>query len=173
MPNNIENSEAGGVGSKLPQGSDVEILLKCMDSAWQDHFQTRTQTWKTLEIEAALAAGLIGIDWQLRSTIATAIAAILLIIAAFFGTRITRHHRYVERGKLSTILKIETIFELKERYKLFDDVELPKINRWSDVINPWAETNTSLFILRMHYILMVFGIVYLICTVSRALCLLR
>jgi hypothetical protein len=84
--------------------SDVEILLKCLELEWQDHFQTRIQTWRTLEIVAAIAVGLVGIDWQIGNRFATSAAALLLIAAAGFGVLITRRHRKVEREKFENII---------------------------------------------------------------------
>jgi hypothetical protein len=140
--------------------SEVEILLKCLEIEWQDHFQTRLQTWRTLEIVAAIAVGLVGIDWQLGSRLATTAAALLLIAATGFGVLITRRHRKVEREKFENIIAIEQKLKLPE-LGLFKDAQPPALIRWLDVINP-ARSNTPLFILRMHFILMAFGIVYLI-----------
>lgn len=145
--------------------SDKAVLLKFLEIEWQDHFQTRTQTWKTLEIEAPLVIGLIGIDWQLRNRLATMIVAALLIIAAYFGARITIHHREVEQNKISTIIDIENALGAAEM-GLFTKVHRPSPLRWYSVFS--RQSSTSLFILIMHYILMLFGATYLIFTlVSR------
>ena len=140
--------------------SEVEILLKCLEIEWQDHFQTRLQTWRTLEIVAAIAVGLVGIDWQLGNRFATSAAALLLIAAAWFGVLITRRHRKVEREKFENIIAIENKLKLPE-FGLFTEAKPPALIAWLDVVNP-KKSNTPLFILRMHFILMAFGIVYLI-----------
>jgi hypothetical protein len=140
--------------------SDVEVLLKCLEIEWQDHFQTRIQTWRTLEIVAAIAVGLVGIDWRIGNRLATSAAALLLIVAAGFGVLITRRHRKVEREKFENIIEIEKKLKLPE-FGLFKEAKPPAPIEWLDVINP-QKSNTPLFILRMHFILMTFGIVYLI-----------
>jgi hypothetical protein len=140
--------------------SDVEILLKCLEIEWQDHFQTRIQTWRTLEIVAAIAVGLVGIDWQIGNRFATTAAAILLIAAAGFGALITRRHRKVEKEKFENIIEIERKLKLPE-LGLFKEAKPPALIKWRDIIDP-RKSNTPLFILRMHFILMAFGIVYLI-----------
>jgi hypothetical protein len=139
---------------------DVKILLKCLEIEWQDHFQTRIQTWRTLEIVAAIAVGLVGIDWQIGNPFATSAAALLLIAAAGFGVLITRRHRKVEREKFENIIEIEKKLQLPE-IGLFKEAQPPALIQWRDVVNP-RKSNTPLFILRMHLILMTFGIVYLI-----------
>ncbi len=137
-----------------------EVLLKCLEMEWLDHFQTRSQTWRTLEIEAALAVGLVGIDWRLGNVFATSAAALLLIIAAWFGALITGRHRKVEIEKFGNIIELERELKLPEA-GVFKDVKPPQAIRWLDVINP-RRSNTPLFILRMHVILMIFGIIYLV-----------
>lgn len=40
----------------------TENIIQLIQIQWQDHFQTRTQTWKSLEIAAILSIALIGMD---------------------------------------------------------------------------------------------------------------
>ena len=137
-----------------------DILLKCLEIEWQDHFNTRAQTWKTLEIEAMLAVALVGIDWQLDSIFATSAVAVLLILAALSGSAITyRHRNNVEVMKFSHIINIEEKLGLCEP-DLFGDVRKPAPIEWWHVLYP--KSNTPLFILRMNIIFMVFGIIYLV-----------
>jgi hypothetical protein len=140
------------------QSPGDDVLLKCLEMEWQDHFQTRTQTWKTLEIEAILALGLVGIDWQLNRKAATCFAAILLIVATGFGAMITRRHRDVEVEKFGNIIEIEERLGVFAA-GLFPRVKRPEPIRLRDAFIPSC-TNTSLFILRMHLMLMAFGIIY-------------
>jgi hypothetical protein len=44
-----------------------ETLRKMLEIQWRDHFQTRLQTWKALEITSVLAVALVGFDWQAAS----------------------------------------------------------------------------------------------------------
>ena len=70
-------------------------LEKMMTIAWDDHHRTRKQTWKSLKIEAFLAAGMLGFDFNVgeENAIITVIAGVLVMAAAFFGAQITIHHR--------------------------------------------------------------------------------
>ena len=65
---------------------DAEAL-KLLEIEWQDHFQTREQTWKALHITALLAVALVGLDWQVKQAGLTVAASILL----FLVTCITSH----------------------------------------------------------------------------------
>jgi len=158
----LDAGEGEPLDSKVvnDEASKVAVLLKFMEMQWQDHFQTRNQTWKTLQMDAVLAVGLVGIDWRLQSMYATTVVAILLIVSAFFGALITRRHRGVEIQKLGSIEKVEEILSLND-YDLLKDFKVPEHNTWLDVINI-NKSNTALFILRTHIIFIMFGITYLI-----------
>jgi hypothetical protein len=136
-------------------------LLKFMEMEWQDHFQTRVQTWRMIEIEALLAIALVGIDWQLDSILVTSCMATLLIILAFLGGRLTIHHRNsVEVRKITHIISIEKRLGMLTP-DLFGDVTPPaRIEGWRDAIS--MRSNTSLYILRLHMIIMAFAVLYLI-----------
>ncbi|MBI3912816.1 MAG: hypothetical protein HY327_01275 [Chloroflexi bacterium] len=136
-----------------------QVLLKCLELEWQDHFQTRAQTWKSLEIEAVLAVALVGIDWRLGNVLATSAVALLLIIAAFFGSKITIYHRKVEVMKFTHIIEIEKRLGMLVP-GLFGDVKQPEPFKWLDVFS--LKSNSLLFVLRMHTILLTFGIIYLV-----------
>ena len=43
---------------------DNETLRRGLELEWQDFIQTRGQTWRTLEIEAALIVGMVGADFK-------------------------------------------------------------------------------------------------------------
>ncbi|MBW2737280.1 MAG: hypothetical protein JRE64_00235, partial [Deltaproteobacteria bacterium] len=43
---------------------DKESVIAAMDQAWRDHHHARDQTWKALQIEAVLGAGLVTVDAQ-------------------------------------------------------------------------------------------------------------
>lgn len=145
---------------------DTETLLKCLDLQWKDHIQTRGQTWRTLQIEAALAIALVGIDWQLGNIFATIAFAILLIIATYFGSQITLYHRNVtEIRSFSIIINIEKKLGMLES-DLLGDVQIPKSIKRSDAFR-FKKSNTSLFILRMHITLQAFAIIYLIVTLFK------
>lgn len=141
-----------------------DVYLKCLELEWQDHFQTRTQTWRSLEMEALLAVALVGIDWKLENILATSAVAVLLIVAALFGTLITLHHRNgVERRKFKHIIKIEEILGLRQPGGLYEKVKVPEVMKWTEAFSlELQHRSTSHFILRVHLILMVFGGIYLV-----------
>jgi hypothetical protein len=141
-----------------------DILLKCLELEWQDHFQTRAQTWKTLEIEGALAVALVGVNWVIKdphvNLVVTLVGSILLISAAWLGAQITYNHSKVQVLKFKHIIDIETRLGLTGPDAVFHDVALPKAIRWYDPLLFWRGS-TPLFILRMHLILIIIGLVFL------------
>ena len=141
-------------------GPTDETLLRCLDMEWQDHFQTRAQTWKALEIEGGLAAALLGVNLLVESRTPAILGACLLIAAAWFGAQITYRHREVERHKFAHIIEIEKLLGMTGPGRVFHDVRLPSRIYWYDPFLPWR-TSTPLFILRMHVILLVIGVLVL------------
>ena len=131
-------------------------LVKLLDIQWQDHFQTRSQTWKALEITAVLAIALVGLDWQADNRIVTIGAATLLFIVAQFGILITLRHRTVEIKKFKIITSLE-----KQLGVANENLVLPKTINWFSIFLVW-KSNTPLFILRMHFIIQLFAIGYCI-----------
>lgn len=131
-------------------------LLKMLEVQWQDHFQTRTQTWKGLEIAAIVAVAVVGVDWRLDNPRVTVVAAGLLAVVALCGIGITLKHREVERLKFSIINKVE------ERLGLAPLVPQPKLPKplsvWS--IFSVRQSNNPLFILRMHFVILLFALGY-------------
>ncbi len=141
---------------KLPKPSEA-ALLKLLDIQWQDHFQTRSQTWKALEITALIAVALVGLDWKIDNRLVTLVVAGLLAIVALFGMQITvRHRNNVE------VMKFKIIKSVGEELGLVDSkLELPNPIRWWYVFLFW-KSNTSLFILRMQFVILLFAIGYLV-----------
>jgi hypothetical protein len=135
-------------------------LLVALEYEWQDHFQTRKQTWSFVQACIALAIGLVTVDYQLKNNYATIIVGILLVITAFMGCLVTLHHRNsVEISKFKHIIAIEKRLSLLTP-DLFSDVEVPEPISWKDILT--LRSNTSLFILRVHSIFAIFGMVYII-----------
>jgi hypothetical protein len=131
-----------------------ETLRKLLEIQWQDHFQTRTQTWKALEMTSVLAVALVGFDWQVGNRIATVCGAFLLFMIAQFGILITLRHREVEITKFKKIVELETKLGVAD-----EDLKLPQPISWWSIFNIW-KSNTPLFILRMHFAIQVFAIGY-------------
>jgi len=149
-------------------------LLKAMELAWNDHHHARDQTWKTVQVVAILGAGLLTIDLQYRSLLATGLSATLVILAAIVGVGITWNHRKLERRKFIHLMNCEELLGLhrddiipfdrggdwaKDKDVLVKDgaVSVPSKYRPWDVINPLKQ-NTSLFILRIHLAIMAFAL---------------
>jgi len=139
-----------------PTKPSEDTLRKMLEIQWQDHFQTRSQTWKALEITSILAVALVGFDWQIDNQIATIGGAILLFIVAQFGVLITLKHRIVE------IAKFRKISELERELGIADEnLKLPQPISWWSIFR-FRKSNTPLFILRMHFAIQVFAIGYCI-----------
>jgi hypothetical protein len=83
-----------------------------MLAAWQDHHHARDQTWHSLQIEAVLAAGLVSLDAQFGSRLATLLAGVLVMFSACFGIWITLNHRKLERRKFIHIMNCEELLGL-------------------------------------------------------------
>ena len=142
-----------------PKAENASIIA-AMDQAWRDHFHARDQTWKALQIEATLAAGMIGIDLQLDNSTATLGAGLLTIVAAILGAAISFHHRKVEIRKFTHILNCEEALGLHTP-NLISGVSLPQPIKIWDIFLPW-KLNTALFIVRMHVTIMIFAILYIV-----------
>ena len=108
-------------------------------------------------MEAVLAAGLVSVDAQYHNPIATTTLAALVVVAAFFGTLISLHHRRLEIRKVTHILHCEEALGL-HRTDLISDVSLPSELRLRHALNPCV-SNTAAFILRIHFAILLFALV--------------
>src|SRR5574338_546418 len=122
-----------------------ETLRKMLEIQWQDHFQTRAQTWKALELTGLLAIALVAFDWLVDKPVATVGGATLLFLIAQFGILITLRHRVVEINKFRKISELEKELGLADK-----DVKLPPPLTWWSIFQVW-KSNTPLFILRIHF----------------------
>jgi hypothetical protein len=136
-----------------------EALRQQLQLEWQDHIQTRTQTWKTLEIEAGLVLALIGIDMKFDLLWVALILGILVILSCISGIAITIHHRNGQATKFTHIGALEAALGLHQR-GLINNVHPPARFKWTDIFNP-KQVNTPLFILRTHIAILLFALVYL------------
>ena len=132
-----------------------DTLRKMIEMEWLDHFQTRSQTWKALEIVALLAIALVGLDWRVGDPVVTTGAAILLLIVSQFGIQITMKHRTVERRCFRLIIEYQkelgvTDLEFKETQLL----------SWGDIFRI-RKSATPLFIMRMYFVIQLFALSYL------------
>lgn len=135
---------------------DQDALLKLFETEWQDHFQTRGQTWKALEIAALLTVAIVGVQWQAQLALVKIASSVLLIGVSLFGMQITfRHRNFVEKTKFTIISEIEKHINFKAT-----DLGIPKSITLLDIIKVW-KSNTSLFLLRMQGIILILGIIML------------
>ena len=92
-----------------------ESLRTLMRISWQEHQKTREQTWKALQIEVALAAGLITVKSNFNNNKwAIIIAGLLPFLLGFFGIQITMHHRKYQQKKIKIIEDCENLLGLKK-----------------------------------------------------------
>jgi hypothetical protein len=138
---------------------DKESIRLALNKAWRDHHHTRDQTWRTLQAEIVLAAGLVAIDFIIGSLIASIIVGVLVILAAIFGMQITiRHRNKVEVIKFQLISKFEHYLKIDR--VIGKDFKLPEEISFWDAFKP-KKSNTSIFILRVHITIFLFTITYI------------
>ena len=137
------------------ENTDKETLRKALELEWNDHIQTRRQTWRTLEIEAILIVGLVGVDFKFDNPLVVVVLGVLVIVSTISGMLITIHHRKGQIQKFRTICKLEETLGLES----FIHGEPPQEFQWLDIINP-IKMNTPLFIVRMHIAMMLFTLLY-------------
>jgi hypothetical protein len=140
--------------------ASTDSIRAAMDHAWQDHHHARDQTWKALQMEAVLAAGLVGVDVQIKDPVVTIAAGVLVIIVAIFGIHISLHHRKLEVRKITHVFNCEQLLGLHEPH-LLCGVSTPSPIRIWDIFFFW-KMNTALFILRMHVAIIVFAALFIL-----------
>jgi len=150
---------------KEPEPESVRLA---MDQAWRDHHHARDQTWKAVQIEAVLGAGLITVDVQFGNIFATCAAGALVLIAAFFGILISLHHRNLEIRKLIHVLNCEEYLGLRNNRLIpsFDDDKEAGVKRPSKIplwrVFDYRKRSTAVFIMRMHIAIMIFAVIIVI-----------
>jgi len=141
---------------------DPDSIRLALDLAWRDHHHARDQTWKAIEIEGLLGAGLIGADWQIQNVAVTCTIGLLVIFAGIFGILISLHHRRVEIRAFTHILNCERALGLYRDDLLSPDtIKLPSRLSITDAFRPTVQ-NTAAFILRMHMAIIMFAVLYVI-----------
>lgn len=141
-----------------------DALLKLLETEWQDHFQTRGQTWKALEIAALLSVAIVGIQWQAPLILVKIVSSILLIGVSLFGMQITfKHRNSVEVAKFTMISEIEKRLNFKA-----SGLGVPRRIALIDIFKFW-KSNTSLFLLRMQGIILILGVIILAYSIYQAI----
>jgi len=151
-------TSADGTPAGPPFAITPDSIRIAMDQAWRDHHHARDQTWKALQTEAALAAGIVGVHVQIKPPEATVGAAVLTLVAVVFGVGISLHHRRLEVRKFEHILHCEEALGLHGP-GLISGVKLPTPIHLHDALR-LTETNTALFILRMHLTIAAFAVLF-------------
>lgn len=129
-----------------------EALLKMYEIQWQDHLEARKQTWQALHIAGIMAVALVGIQWKSNDPIVVCISSILLIAVSFFGMQITlRHRNSVEITKFTIMNEIEKNINFTSH-----DLGIPDPIKWWHIFKV-AKSNTSLFLLRMQFVIHLLG----------------
>ena len=145
---------------KASKSVDPETLRKALELEWQDHFDMRDQTWRTLQVEAALVVGLIGADYQFDEIWVTITVGLLILFVTISGMQITLHHRRAQLFKFENIIKLEKELGLFVP-RLLGTAKAPRPFVWTDIFHPFR-MNTPLFIMRAHLAILVFTIVYVL-----------
>lgn len=125
--------------------ADPNAVLKMLEIEWQDHFQTRQQTWEALKVAALLTVALVGVQWSAGTAIVGVLAAALVIGISLLGMQITlRHRNSTEVNKFTIIGAIE-----KKLGMAAEDLPAPDCISLHDLFT-LKQSNTSLFLLRMQ-----------------------
>ena len=134
-----------------------DALLKMFEMEWQDHFQTRKQTWMVLQAAVLLSVAIVGIQWTAANSVVGIFSSILLIGISLFGMQITlRHRNSVEVTKFTVIYEIEKHLGLKS-----SGLKVPNRISVFDIFK-FCKSNTSLFLLRMQLIIFTLGLIMLV-----------
>ena len=137
-----------------------DSVIAAMNMAWKDHHHARDQTWKALQIEFAIAAAVIGINWSITSFEVGVASGFLLFINTLCGIQISlRHRNKVEVTKFRHIMNCEEALGLHKK-GLIDGIKAPQKIDSIEILHP-LKGNTALFILRMHVSIFLFSILFL------------
>ena len=148
------------------ENPDKETLRHQLEIQWKDHFQTRQQTWKPLEIQAAILLAVIAADVKLNNLSVLIVFVILLGISTVFGIFVTVHHRKVQIQKFLFIHTIEEKLGLHNPGYM-DGIHKPEQFKWIKVLDP-RKLATPTFILLMQIMILVFSIIYIIVRICQS-----
>lgn len=136
-----------------------DTLRQQLQLQWQDHFQTREQTWKALQMVAVILLAVIGADLKLQQPRVLLPLGAIVVIASLFGVAITIHHRKVQIQKFKLIFRLEKRLGLHTDPLLMEVVQPPKEFRWSGILD-LKHIATPTYILLMHTLVLVFVALY-------------
>jgi hypothetical protein len=151
----------------VPPAPDNDTLRMGMEIAWREHQHVRDQTWKSVQLVALVAVGLVTADAHLQtkaatltqSTVSTVVTGLLVVSLGYFGARLGVHHRNYQ------IEKFDEIRQCEHRLGLFGTVVPTATRRPTSLTIGSAfsrNKNTGAFLLRIQVALMFFGALYTI-----------
>jgi len=140
--------------------ADEGYLRLALHIEWLDHFQTRRQTWKALEVSALCLAAFVLAGLRIENPWVVTILGAVVISGALAGAAVCWHHRKAQVRKFTHIDRLEDALGLHAP-GLLDDVRPPRAFRPTDIFD-LRQSNTPLFVLRMHLAIVAFTVVYLI-----------
>jgi hypothetical protein len=138
----------------------VETLRQQLDIQWRDHVQTREQTWKALQIEAALLIGYIDAGFKVSDPWLIGIGGLVCVLAGCFGVAVTVHHRKVQITKFTFIHRIEGWLGL-HRKDLLGEVKPPEPFSWGRVLD-FRNMASPTFILLMRLAVVALAAIYMV-----------
>jgi disulfide bond formation protein DsbB len=145
---------------------DSDSIRLALDIAWREHQHVRDQTWKSVQMVALVAVGLVTTDVRLANTTATIIAGVLVVLSGYWGTKIALHHRAYQIEKFTEIQNCERELNLIPRI-VPDTVKPPRRMTFWDAFSPRV-SHTAAFLLRMHIAMMILGVVFIVFRILRA-----
>jgi len=136
-----------------------ETLRQQLQIQWNDHIQTRNQTWKTLQVELAIYVSVIVADSKLDQPKLLLPFGLFLIFSTVLGIMVTIHHRKVQVKKFKFIYMLESKLGLHEKGYM-DGLTQPSDFRWCEVLC-LSRMATPSFILFTHIMLLLAAILYI------------
>ena len=145
-----------------------DAVIGALNQAWQDHHHMRDQTWRVVQMEAMLCAGLVAVEFTYGNVATTVLGAILVALIGYCGFCITWHHRKREKEKFQTIAKCQEQLRLspgvieipeEEGKDQKDPIIAPKTLREALLcaLN-LRKNNTFLFLCRLHLVMILFSL---------------
>jgi len=142
------------------ENPDKETLRKQLEIQWLDHFQTRQQTWKPLEIQAAMVLAVVAADIKLDNILLLILFGGILVVSAIFGVAVTMHHRKVQSQKFKFIHMFERKLGLHNKGYMDGVIEPVQFTKWGSIFNP-KKLATPAFILIMQMVILTFSLTYI------------
>lgn len=138
---------------------DKTTLCTLANFAWSDHFQTREQTWKSLQNQILISAAIIGLNLTVIYPGIRMGAALLLIALAVCGIKIAFHHREVERKCFRVISEIERLLGMREDFMREQFSELPELG-WKQLLT-FSARGTAAYICYVQVVIILAALTYI------------